>query len=814
MTIFKKTLLFVLAVLTIFQTLCVNILADSNEYYLDIGDEIIINGYIDNISNNNVVSFSPTTSTNETNLDQFLHTFSYVSDENEDGVDIPYKKYIIANNGLYLNLSYTNNFFDNNSHKTYVYYLNGHFGLAEAFITGADNRHMWSDGTKFGHYNSPNTEANSNMQLDLYKKNNDGSFAKLESLDEIENGGTYLIASKKTADNKIMTIKANGPSDWPGTVTLLTGYKIKAVGNGTTTFEVNDSTYTIHVGDLTDKVNHYMYPGENITISSKANNISTGSGSISIDELAQGGTNQSYNGDFVSLSDCLYTFEKVEDGKYKIYHDNLSLLVSSTNNEIYHQSKDNAEKIEITAFNTSEGLQFNFHCGTRSIYFQYDDNVNEPYLNRWGQKAQNSGYTSLLFHLYQFDSSTNKYEAISEVPADGLSGEYLIVQTTNGGKNYVVKPDLTIDKFKQIVKWNKNSNFAINAIKEGTGKLNYNGKTHLFNVVSLPSASDIQSKIVSKTGLSNSKIINELIVSKGLTYTVDKDINSDISWASSNINVATVSSDGVITTVNSGVCYIGYLNTSTGDKYSMKVTVIDGNDVTSIKDLNVELKDVTNADVKIGSETYNLVNGSEIYVDAANKLEFTLSSDKNDRVFKETRNTLNNSGITINASNKYEIAENVAETGTLSFGSAPKIEMKTNVDYTADYAIKVDAVDVEVSNKDVYKTKFSLNEKDFNNSFFKEIYVTKNNIKVAGDVELEEAVQIEITIPEAYRDFKKYVVKSYHGGSIITWDILEEKNNKITIEADKFSDFVITGYDKKVKGVDLFTYLAPNTSVH
>lgn len=257
-----------------------------------------------------------------------------------------------------------------------------------------------------------NSSADANCQLELWKKSRKASeeselagYEKVTEIAQITNGGQYLIAAK-----------ANDGS-----------YYVVNPASGSNNFD--------HVAKVIK---------EQVEVKPEA--------------AVQLGNDAQFNGEKKRISECLFTFDKQDDGKF---------IVSSTtadNQTVYLTPKmatSAATPLTTTraAIEVAKGSQgFTFtqtEGGTRGgVLFFWKDNEAKLHFDRNSTVDANGRCD---FEIYKqsenaSDSGIAGYEKVTELAEITDNGQYLIVAKANNGSNYLLNPAQGNDKYSYVAK--------------------------------------------------------------------------------------------------------------------------------------------------------------------------------------------------------------------------------------------------------------------------------------------------------------------------------------------------------------------------
>ena len=257
-----------------------------------------------------------------------------------------------------------------------------------------------------------NSSADANCQLELWKKAGKASeeselpgYEKVTEIAQITNGGQYLIAAK-----------ANDGS-----------YYVVNPASGSNNFD--------HVAKVIK---------EQVEVKPEA--------------AVQLGNDAQFNGEKKRISECLFTFDKQDDGKF---------IVSSTTADgqtVYLTPKmATSATTPLTttrgAIEVAKGSQgFTFtqsEGGTRGgILFFWKDNEAKLHFDRNSTVDANGRCD---FDIYKqsetaSDSGIAGYEKVTELAEITDNGQYLIVAKANNGSNYLLNPAQGNDKYSYVAK--------------------------------------------------------------------------------------------------------------------------------------------------------------------------------------------------------------------------------------------------------------------------------------------------------------------------------------------------------------------------
>ena len=248
-----------------------------------------------------------------------------------------------------------------------------------------------------------NSSADANCQLELWKKAGKASeeselpgYEKVTEIAQITNGGQYLIAAK-----------ANDGS-----------YYVVNPASGSNNFD--------HVAKVIK---------EQVEVKPEA--------------AVQLGNDAQFNGEKKRISECLFTFDKQDDGKF---------IVSSTtaDGQTVYSTPLTTTRGAIEVAKGSQGFTFTqSEGGTRGgILFFWKDNEAKLHFDRNSTVDANGRCD---FDIYKqsetaSDSGIAGYEKVTELAEITDNGQYLIVAKANNGSNYLLNPAQGNDKYSYVAK--------------------------------------------------------------------------------------------------------------------------------------------------------------------------------------------------------------------------------------------------------------------------------------------------------------------------------------------------------------------------
>ena len=340
---------------------------------------------------------------------------------------------------------------------------------------------------------------------------------------------------------------------------------------------------------------------------------------------------------------------KIKSNDSDYYVNDISVFTSNVDNNIYmeFQDIDNYEELTLTGYKEkhlilTNGISRNLNSSNELVYKVFDSDQNDVTSNFTFYRkyaVSNYIYTIIGFntiktdtysvHTFYNDKEYSSFDMYIDLDYISVRGVTLNKNelSLNVGESFTlqaaVKPDNATNK--DVLWASSDSNVAsvdengkVIAHKEGVATITVSSKEGNKQDECLVQVTNkIQDNIlVNKIVLSE----NDFQMLKGTTKTITAEVlpsnatNKNISWSSSNSNVAKISSDGIITALSKGETTItAQAQDNSGIKVSIKVTVFDNTNNTcnisleerKIGDVNCDRK-VTNTDDAL---LYNYIRG-------------------------------------------------------------------------------------------------------------------------------------------------------------------------------------------------------------
>ncbi len=323
-------------------------------------------------------------------------------------------------------------------------------------------------------------------------------------------------------------------------------------------FNLIDMIY--NVSNAATKI--YIEKGQTSTITAQSSSFSIDDASIASATnepivKAQLGTSSSYNGDEVELSTCEYTLADAGrgNGTYYATKGNLYLYIYYSRNYINGTATspltvDNNNGNMTIHYQTSDYLSFN----TTNNYF-YAANATGTPVNLYRQAT--NGETS--------STEIPGYVKVSQIVEDT---NYLVVKQ-NGGTYYLLYPVQKVNNgntnYSETAKIINRYEYTITGVDVGETTMTIGDKEYEIIVygededIEIEPSDDFEDKA--------------LIITAGLSYTLQTNTNSTITWSSENTSIATVNNRGQVTAVAVGNTNIRA--TVGGVTYTIPVTVTE-----------------------------------------------------------------------------------------------------------------------------------------------------------------------------------------------------------------------------------------------
>lgn len=413
-------------------------------------------------------------------------------------------------------------------------------------------------------------------------------YIKITSLSEIENGGQYLIAanynnstyllypSTNASNRNAHVAKANGQKTGSTQIT------ITAKAAGSTSVTIGGDTYTVNVTNsepAKSTVSYTLREGQQKVVSTILTNPSEtitkqseiASAQLDVDNLADViarlGTNQSYNGEAISLSDCLYTFEET-DGYYYIHNNKIYMDPNGTGNvEIPSRGgvPGTLTPTKVSVLKNTDGT-FSFK-NTAGVELRF---------NKWKcfntLNVDTENVTYFLLYRKAEENETSSFEIPGYVRADSVvnGGKYIIVAQCDG-KSYALYPSTNTSS--------RNAHVArITGVPARTAEITFTAN-EVGTAAYIIGNTNYNIKVIPKDAIftdSDKRVLLKLTISNNAAFDLgllDEFLTGDIIWKSEDTNVASVDQNGKVTTKTSGKTNIV---AKIGEKeYSLPIEVID-----------------------------------------------------------------------------------------------------------------------------------------------------------------------------------------------------------------------------------------------
>lgn len=360
---------------------------------------------------------------------------------------------------------------------------------------------------------------------------------------------------------------------------------------------------------------HYVKAGGTIYFAGEASGTGAYASQIEAqdvvtnDYLARAGKDRYYDGEFIPLDDCTYTFELVANSTKNDEvnnHTEAQYYIKSTKGEVYLSPPDvgvnyafntntkTATRVERIMSN-NDTYRFAFSKAVtgqawayRYIFFEKVNSANHAYkFDVWPRTPNvTSREVSLLFDLYE--QITDAGGSKSYVPATEIkptteteTHKYVIAATIREANandreeeftyRFLLRPSVDFTNknvYYQSVKWtdgvasqnvdgykvtvNSGIDFGASTVRKDAGVLVIGDKVHRVHAVKLPTTDELQAntQVNSVTGVASGCEISKISMSLGSIYQVAPAAGKDaVYWISQDEKVATVDNRGTISAV-------------------------------------------------------------------------------------------------------------------------------------------------------------------------------------------------------------------------------------------------------------------------
>lgn len=330
---------------------------------------------------------------------------------------------------------------------------------------------------------------------------------------------------------------------------------------------------------------------------------------VTNDHLARGGRDRNYNGEFIALDDCTYTFEPVPDSMQTHEaenHTEAQYYIKSTKGDVYltppeagvnykfNTGARTATRVE-RILSANGSYRFAFSRATpgqswsyRYIFFEKVNSAGHAYkFDVWPRTPRvTAREVSLLFDLYEqitgTDESKSYVRATEILPTTAEETHKYVIAATireadapdteeNFTYRFLLRPSLDFSNsnvYTQSVKWTDgvvsntvdgyrldvDSNITFGAgetLHKDAGILVFEDVIHRVHAVRRPTAEELaDSTVLSVTGSASGNDISKISMSLGSVYRVAAPAGVSAKyWISENENVATVDENGLISAV-------------------------------------------------------------------------------------------------------------------------------------------------------------------------------------------------------------------------------------------------------------------------
>lgn len=312
----------------------------------------------------------------------------------------------------------------------------------------------------------------------------------------------------------------------------------------------------------------YLKEGETTTIVPTTSNYTLSDPSIAdviITETVKAnlGTNSSYTGTEVTLESCEYTWEDAgrENGTYYATRGSLYLFLNVEYNTSY-VNYNSQSPLTVTNNNGDFTAGYVNPNGGTSYYLSF--NTTNSYFT-----ATTSSASKTTFNLYRAVKSGET--ASTEIPGyikvtQIEEGEKYLIVKANGGNYYVLYPkQRTNSNYDETAKVNNTPDYSCNITGKSSGTTTLTIGDDEYTIIVYDENEEIE---IEPSDAFEDK---GLIISKGLTYTIQKNTTETVTWTSSNTSIARINTNGRVTAVAEGSTTIKA--TVGGVTYTIPVTV-------------------------------------------------------------------------------------------------------------------------------------------------------------------------------------------------------------------------------------------------
>ena len=279
--------------------------------------------------------------------------------------------------------------------------------------------------------------------------------------------------------------------------------------------------------------------------------------------VANIGTTNAYTGDEVELEDCLYKFT-ANNNYYRISCNNVYLYLGrSRKGGTYTYYANYTSNANITVSNNNGTFTMSKRSGNTTYYLSFVTN-NSYYTS--ATNTNNRANVRLYRPVNPGETSSTEIPGYIQASTITNGTSYLIV-TQNGGNYYLLYPSTsTATNFSQTAKISSHTGteYTITGNQVGTTTLIADGEEYEITVYDENTILEPDNKFTDK----------ELIINQGMSYTLQKNTSSSITWTSSDTSIATVNSSGTVTGVSPGTTTV--IAQIEGMRYAVNVTVKSG----------------------------------------------------------------------------------------------------------------------------------------------------------------------------------------------------------------------------------------------